>query len=325
MHQIGLWQIVEGAPRKLPRTTIDLESKLEDWIERDPGLLEAGLTIVGRQVPLAGGTLDLLALDPQGRWVVIELKRGTLYRDTITQALDYAACVAAMPHADLAALVEKHLADRPAPPAGLSATQVRDEAAEAGREVRIIVAGAGKDAGLERLIDFLAGKYGLPITAVSFAVYTQADGSLLLVRQLTEAEGTAPEAAARRWVSLDEMYARADAGGIGAGVRAVVEAAARNGLVPRPWKRIIQIAPPQNRVRALMAVRAVPAKPGELWVWFGPEAFAQFYPVTEEDVVRELGPGGWRRLAGDDVAAVVTGLDRLLGPASSAAARDETP
>src|SRR5690349_17857762 len=95
--EIGIWDVGEGTPRKLPASTVDLERQLEDWIERDPDLLEGGLKILGRQVPLEAGSLDLLGLDVQGRWVVIELKRGQVHRDTVAQALDYAACVATLP------------------------------------------------------------------------------------------------------------------------------------------------------------------------------------------------------------------------------------
>src|SRR5688500_4648047 len=101
MQQVGLWHITDNVPVKLSSGTIDLEKHLEAWLERDPSMLQAGLTIVGRQVRVEGGIIDLLALDPQGRWVVIEVKPGTLYREVIAQALDYASCIATMPSSDL--------------------------------------------------------------------------------------------------------------------------------------------------------------------------------------------------------------------------------
>jgi RecB family endonuclease NucS len=66
-----------------------------------PAYWRKGLTIVGRQFMTAAGPLDLLARDPQGRWVVIEIKRGVLRRETVAQALDYAACLAAFPSDEL--------------------------------------------------------------------------------------------------------------------------------------------------------------------------------------------------------------------------------
>ena len=53
MRQMLLWQVTDETPQKLTRGGIDLEAHLEDSIERDPSLLQSGLTIVGRQISLA--------------------------------------------------------------------------------------------------------------------------------------------------------------------------------------------------------------------------------------------------------------------------------
>ena len=70
MADVGAWTIDGGTPRRVPRAGVGLESHLEDWIARDAGLLADGLTIVGRQLHLDGGFLDLLAIDWPDRWVV---------------------------------------------------------------------------------------------------------------------------------------------------------------------------------------------------------------------------------------------------------------
>ena len=54
MQRIGLWQVTEEGPRKLESGAVDLEENLEAWIERDPGMLQHGLTVVGRQIQVAG-------------------------------------------------------------------------------------------------------------------------------------------------------------------------------------------------------------------------------------------------------------------------------
>jgi RecB family endonuclease NucS len=90
MNTIGLWHILDAGPERLQHAEVSVERDLEDWIEHDPSLLERGLVIVGRQIRLEGGPLDLLALDQQGRWVLIEMKRERLRREVIAQAIDYA-------------------------------------------------------------------------------------------------------------------------------------------------------------------------------------------------------------------------------------------
>ena len=45
MTKIGLWQIEDNGPVKIKESNVGLEKSLEDWIERDPTLLQSGLTI----------------------------------------------------------------------------------------------------------------------------------------------------------------------------------------------------------------------------------------------------------------------------------------
>ncbi|MGH2600021.1 MAG: hypothetical protein ACRDJ9_11635, partial [Dehalococcoidia bacterium] len=41
--------------------------------------------------------------------------------------------------------------------------------------------------------------------------------------------------------------------------------------------------------------------------------FAQFFPLTEAEVVAHLGNGGWRQLPAADVAGFIHGLHQLFG------------
>ena len=70
------------------------EEQLESWIAADAKLIGGGLTIVGRQVRIDDGILDLLAIDARDRWVVIELKAGRLEDAALHQALGYASSLA---------------------------------------------------------------------------------------------------------------------------------------------------------------------------------------------------------------------------------------
>jgi RecB family endonuclease NucS len=78
MTKAASWIIEKQKISKLRESTVGIEKNLEIWIEEDPSLVQSGLTIVSRQLNVEGGRLDLLALDPQGRWVVIEVKAGML-------------------------------------------------------------------------------------------------------------------------------------------------------------------------------------------------------------------------------------------------------
>ena len=87
---------------------LENELALEELLVAHPELLEPELELVGRQLPAAGGWLDLLAVDGTGRLVIYELKRGILGRDAVTQLLDYASAMSEMNLDDLAT----HIASR---------------------------------------------------------------------------------------------------------------------------------------------------------------------------------------------------------------------
>jgi len=94
-----LWKITDSGPKVIPETRLKeeklLEKELEDWITSDPSLLGEPLLIIGRQVliPDVKDRLDLLALDPQGTVVIIELKRDQLKDPVDIQALRYASYI----------------------------------------------------------------------------------------------------------------------------------------------------------------------------------------------------------------------------------------
>jgi hypothetical protein len=96
---MAIWQITGEGPQELPQTKLKqekmLEEDLEEWIEKEPLILGEPLLIIGRQVmiPEVKDRLDLLAVDPQGNAVVVELKRGKLRDPVDMQALRYASYI----------------------------------------------------------------------------------------------------------------------------------------------------------------------------------------------------------------------------------------
>ncbi len=95
-----MWKITPKGPIKVAETKLReeklLEKELEEWLTSDPSILGEPLLIIGRQVtiPDVKDTLDVLALDPQGHAVIIELKRGKLKDPVDMQALRYASYIA---------------------------------------------------------------------------------------------------------------------------------------------------------------------------------------------------------------------------------------
>ena len=96
---MSIWKITDNGPDRIDTIDLDkegvLENQLEDWILADPSLLGEPLLIIGRQVviPDVKDRIDLLALDPQGNVVVVELKRGELSDPVDMQALRYVSYI----------------------------------------------------------------------------------------------------------------------------------------------------------------------------------------------------------------------------------------
>ena len=92
--EIKLWSIEDDRPKPVSQDKLDLESRLENWIRDDIGLVNDDLLVIGQQVPTEHtGEIDLLAMDAEANLVILELKRDRTPRDVVAQTLDYASYV----------------------------------------------------------------------------------------------------------------------------------------------------------------------------------------------------------------------------------------
>lgn len=318
MTRIGLWHITDEGPKKVERAGVDLEKNLETWIEQDPDLLQAGLKIVGRQIGVEGGKLDLLALDPQGQWVVIELKCRDVRRETIAQALDYASCVATMPYDELEQKVNKYLHERQEGEKTLREIlkkwQDEEDPSMEPRDVMIYVVGTGRAPGLERMVDYLSQNFGMPINVVLYQAFEVEGEQRILARELTDLDTTPLPVSRKPQRSVEEICALADKAEVGREFRAVLEAIQKysDHIHARPYKQSIMYTPKRHRGRTLFTVWARPKADGLLRVYVETGAFAEFYPVTDQTAKEILGSPGWRGMTPQDVDIFVQSLERLF-------------
>lgn len=314
MPKLGVWQIRKMAPIKLDAALVDLEEHLEDWIEKDPGLLQEGLTVVGRQMTVDGGRLDLLAVDTQGRWIVIEIKAGQVRRDTVAQAIDYASSVAMMPWTALSSKANSYLQQSGAA-GGQSLQELGVHEDEAPRDVWMTVVGTGREPGLERIVNYLADVYDVPITIISYEVFSIASGEQIMVRELSEVEGAEkePRSSSHYDLTIEQMRAMAAENGIGEAFDVLLDTANRHGFYPRTYKRSVMYTPPQNKTRMLYTVRTDADSEGNLQLYVWAEAFSEFYDVTAEKAANLLGDKGWHSMRAVDAREFAAQLDKLLG------------
>lgn len=159
---------------------LDREQRLEDMLVEDPSIAGTELLVLGRQVATAyGGNIDLLGLDEEGRAHVLELKRDRTPRDAVAQALDYGSWVAGLGLEDLERIFSDHhdgdgrmdeaffeCFGRPLP-----------DVVNDGQQFTLVA--SELDPTSDRIIEFLAESYGVPINAVFFRHFSDAGNEYL--------------------------------------------------------------------------------------------------------------------------------------------------
>ena len=230
MEEVKIWALEGDGVVELERAEkTQTEKTLEDTLVSNPGLLEKGLTLVGRQTPTQGGPLDLLGVDEDGKLVVFELKRGTLSRDAVAQVIDYTSDLTAMGITGLTS----HIAAR----SGQHGIQKIDDLDEwflnqfPGRDLasllppRMVLVGLGADDTTSRMVDFLADT-GVNISLLTFQGFNL-NGQTLLAKQVeagapVSGGNVVPNPRSLSWPEKRRVYAeRAEGLGVSALVASV--------------------------------------------------------------------------------------------------------
>jgi RecB family endonuclease NucS len=75
---------------KIEFSSMPLEDRLEEVLMQDMSILDPQLFLIGRQVLTGfGKKIDLLAMDADGKLIIIELKWDKTPREVVAQLLDY--------------------------------------------------------------------------------------------------------------------------------------------------------------------------------------------------------------------------------------------
>ena len=188
MEELKIWTVTSDSSEEASELATTRKTETEELLERiltkNPNMLQNGLELVGRQLDTAGGPLDLLGVDSEGKLVVFELKRGRLNRDAVAQAIDYASSLAAM---DLDSLY-RHIAER----SGNQGIQKIDDFKEwydknysdpdhdpdSLMPPRIVLVGLGVDETTARMVSYLASG-GLDVSLLTFHGFRQGGDTLL--------------------------------------------------------------------------------------------------------------------------------------------------
>ena len=186
---IGIWNIDQEcwAGRKLDVTDrLETEKMLEDVLVKNPDMLTRGLTLIGRQVPVGSGYVDLLGIDENGRLVVFELKREKLTRDAVAQILDYCTWLETLANSEIETLIAEESGKRGTKRIADFQEWYANQPGDSIRPIRMVLVGLGIDSSADRMVGYLAAR-DIDIRLLTFHGYTLGD-SLLLARQVRAAE-----------------------------------------------------------------------------------------------------------------------------------------
>ncbi|MFG2282303.1 endonuclease NucS domain-containing protein [Streptomyces asoensis] len=199
--EFGLWR-VDDKPVRVTTRPMSLESRLEELIEADPGILGHPLLLIGRQVLTQHGkVVDLLGLDAEGSLHVLELKRDRTPRDVVAQVLDYGSWVQELTNDQIRDIYTSYARSRGlaeeldeafalrfggTPPEVLNATHA------------LTIVASEIDAATERIITYLASGFQVPVNVLFFR-YFEDEGRSYLARTwlIDEVEAVTPSAGAK--------------------------------------------------------------------------------------------------------------------------------
>lgn len=176
--ELGVWRI-DGSLQRVPQSSLNLESRLEDLLDKDISIANPGWMIVGRQIDTGFvGRVDLLAIDEAGNLVLLELKRDQTPRQVVSQVLEYGAWVKDLKSDDIAKLYQDYLERYHKNKKKESFDQaycrrfgVKTLPEELNTTHELVVVASQFDLRSERIVTYLAEQHEVAINAIFFRVF----------------------------------------------------------------------------------------------------------------------------------------------------------
>lgn len=180
--EMAIWRMTDAGPQPLASSPLDSERRLENMLAQDPSMCGTDLLILGRQVHTAhGGYVDLLAIDADGRVHVLELKRDKTPREVVAQALDYGSWAAGLGIEEIERIYRDHNDGDKQLDAAFAEQFGTPLPDLVNVEQQFTIVASELDPTSDRIVEFLAESYGVPINALFFRHFSD-DGRNYLAR-----------------------------------------------------------------------------------------------------------------------------------------------
>ncbi|GAG38985.1 unnamed protein product, partial [marine sediment metagenome] len=223
-QEVRVWKILDRKKLKeINKGKLDLEERIEDWLEQDISIISDDLLVVGRQIETDfGGIIDLLCLERNGDLVILELKRQKTPREITAQVLDYASWVKDLSNEKITDIANNYLGDR-GPLKEAFGNQFGGELPEILNEHhKMLIVASDIDSSTERIIKYLSDTYGVSINATTFEYFRDEDGSEFLSKvfliepsQVEYKSKTRGASKRRPYLTYEQLEEIADKNGVG--------------------------------------------------------------------------------------------------------------
>lgn len=196
MNIAKLWKVAGDSLSVVPPSTLGLEERIHQWIEKDISIILPNAILIGSKIKTDHGKeLDLLAIDENGDLVVIELKRGMTPREVTAQTLDYASWTATLTTDDINEILSKRGEKRSILEL-LSEEFDNTDDVEVNENQKIYIVASTIDSITERICKYLS-ENGLQINVITFNYFKDGD-SEFIARTVLVTENDSPKDTIRK-------------------------------------------------------------------------------------------------------------------------------
>ena len=183
-QDIKIWEIRDRDNLKeIRKAKLDLEERIENWLEKDISIIANDLLVIGRQVETDfGGVIDLLCLELDGDVIIVELKRDKTPREISAQTLDYASWVKDLSNDKITEIANKYLGEK-GPLENVFKKKFGNDLPETLNEHHsMLIVASEIDSSTERIIKYLSDSYGVGINAATFQYFHDENEKEFLAR-----------------------------------------------------------------------------------------------------------------------------------------------
>ncbi len=183
-EEVRMWEILGGEDlREIKRTKLDLESRIEAWLDKDISIVSDNLLVIGRQVQTDfGGIIDLLCLDSRGDVTIVELKRDKTPREITAQTLDYASWVTDLSNEKITEIANTYLGERGSLEEAFARRFRTDLPEVLNEHHKMLIVASEIDSSSERIVRYLSNNHGVGINVATFGYFRNEDGKEFLTR-----------------------------------------------------------------------------------------------------------------------------------------------